>query len=192
MKKQSKQKELIEKIIKQSPGFKSNHDLFEEMMEESVKRLESFFKDTNDISSSEVYVKKIISSVIIDVIKNGETLREEKKKKIKELFDFNETSIKYDLNENGEILYNLELTVPEKPPEIDISEEKINTLKKTIKKMDEENPEKEIKRIFELRFLKAADYKKIAKNLKLQEKDVLKTLLEIFKQIDLSLEYQKN
>ena len=80
MENKTKNRELIENAVRQSPGFRANQDLFEEMVDESLKRLESFLENS-DQASSEVYIKKIVSTVIIEIMKNSAKIREEKSKK---------------------------------------------------------------------------------------------------------------
>ena len=67
---------------------------------------------------------------------------------------------------------------------IEIPEQKIEVLKEKINTLDKESPSKEYKRIFELRFLREMNYQEIAKKLELQEDETLKTLQDLFKEIN--------
>ena len=120
----SKNRELIENVVRQSPGYRANQDLFEEMVEESLKRLESFMENS-DQASSEIYVKKIVSTVIIDAIKNSARLREEKNKKAEEINNFRETQIKYETDADGNIIYDVEVEPSQEESEAKIPEQKI-------------------------------------------------------------------
>ncbi|HSA06942.1 MAG TPA: hypothetical protein P5556_07160 [Candidatus Gastranaerophilales bacterium] len=189
MKNNQENKKLIETIIRQSPGFRANKDLFDEIMEESVKKVDSFLEKSSSESVSEIYLKKIISSVIIDIIKKAEKIREEKNKQPQKepVVENQEVPIKYLTDEQGKIIYDVEIKQTVKTNEINISEEKINVLKAKIKKLDKEAPSKEYKRIFELRFLRQMNYKEISKKLELPENEILITLQELFKELNLIL-----
>ncbi len=186
MENKEKNKELIENLVKQSPGFKSNQDLLEEMVNESFKRLESFLEN-DDGSSSEVYIKKIVGSAVVDIIKNAAKIREEKTKQAEEINSFEEVQIDYKTDQKGEIIYEIEIQKPDEATQVEVSEEKIGEIKEKIKKLENEFPAKKYKKIFELRFLKEMNFRQIAKELDLEEKEALKALQVIYKEITPSL-----
>lgn len=186
MENKEKNRELIENMVKQSPGFKSNQDLLEEMINESFKRLESFLENSDD-STSEVYIKKIVSSAVVDTIKNKAKIREEKAKQAEEISSFEEVQINYKTNQKGEIVYEIELEKPDETAQLTLSEKKIGEIKEKLGKLENESPSKNYRKIFELRFLKEMSYKQIAKELESGEKETLKTLQDIYKEITPSL-----
>ena len=182
-----KNRQIIENIIKNSPIFRRNEDLLEEMITESLKRAGSFLENSADDAASEVYVKKIVNTVIVEILKNADEIRKEKNKKAEEANNFQEVSIKYETDENGKILYNVEMEIPEKSVYAEISQEKAENLKEKIKKLNTGNPLKKYKEIFELRFIKEKTFQEIAKEIGCSEKEILTVLQEIFKEVNLVL-----
>jgi|GEM_PF-4765259 len=182
-----KNRELVENLVRQSPGYRVNQDLFEEMVNESLKRLESFLENS-DQSSSEVYIKKIVSTVVMETIKNGQELRKEKEKQSEETNNFQEVQTAYKTDNLGNIVYDIEIEKPDTQAETDSSEEKIKALKDRIQKLNEESPSKEYKKIFEMRFVREMSYQEIAEKLELQENEVIKALQDLFKEIKQPLE----
>lgn len=187
MENKTKYKKIIENMVVQSPVFKANHDLLEEIVEESAKRLESFLENSTSQTSVEIYIKKIVNAVIIDTLKNSNKIRAEKTKKTEQINNFQEVDTAYKTDNQGKIIYNIEIEKPDKTAEIEISEKEIEIIKEKIKKLDDEKPSKEYKKIFEMRFFKQMNYQEISKNLELQENETLRRLQEIYKEINLSL-----
>jgi len=179
-----KNRELIENLVAKAPGVKKNQDLLNEMVEESLKRAGSFLENSSQ-GDSEVYIKKIVNSAVIDIIKNADKIRTEKDKKSQETNEFQEVELKYETDVQGKIVYSAE--VPEEECGIEFSDEQINLFKDRIKELDSKFPAKEYKRIFELRYLRGMDYQKTAKKLKISEEEVLKVLQDLFKEINLSI-----
>ena len=177
-------RELIEKLVAKAPGVKSNQDLIPEMIEESLKRAGSFLESSTE-GNSEIYVKKIVNAAVIDIIKSADKIRAEKDKKAQETKEFQEVSLKYETDKQGKIIYSAE--IPEEKCEAGLSDEQINAVKERIRNLDSEAPEREYKRIFELRYLRGMDYVKSAKKLDMREEEVLKTLRELFKEVNLAI-----
>ena len=73
------QRDLIEKIVKSSPKFSGNEDLFEDFCSETYKKSYLILESVKDINSLEAYIKKVVSSAIIDVLKShGRVVRSTK------------------------------------------------------------------------------------------------------------------
>lgn len=176
--------ELTEKIIQNSPGFKGNEDLLEEMVIETLKKASAFLESSLDESSLEVYLKKIAGNVIVAAVKNGSKLRQTKEKKNGTNGSFVEVPILYKTDEQGRINYELELPCPAEDSDTGIKPEKLDLIKEKIIKLDETNPDKNIKEIFEMRFVKGLNYKQTAKKLEVDEAEIKKSLLEILETVD--------
>ncbi len=180
-------RQIIENIIKNFPGFRKNEDLLEEMITESLKKAGSFLENSTADAASDIYVKKIVGTVIVEILKNADKIRAEKNKKEEEANNFQEIPIKYETDENGKILYNIEIEIPDKSAYAEISPEKTEALKEKINKLDNENPAKKYKKIFERRFLEEKSYLEISEELEIPNKEILAILHELFKEINLVL-----
>lgn len=177
---------LIKEIVLKAPGVKKNQDLLEEMIDESIKRANGFLEKTS-LTSSDPYLKKIVTTAVIDTIKNAAKIREAKNKDLQETNEFQEVEVKYVTDTQGQIIYELDIEIPKNEPKLEITKETTEFFKERIKKLDKQFPAQEYKRIFEMRFLREMDHKKTAEKLEMEEDKVLKTLNEIFKELNLAL-----
>ena len=62
---------LIEKLVKSSPKYKGNEDLLEDFCSETYQKSYLILQSVEDVNSLEAYLKKVISSAIMDVLKNN-------------------------------------------------------------------------------------------------------------------------
>ena len=70
---------LIEKLVKSSPKYKGNEDLLEDFCSETYQKSYLILQSVEDINSLEAYMKKVVSSAIMDVLKNnGRVVRSSK------------------------------------------------------------------------------------------------------------------
>jgi RNA polymerase sigma factor (sigma-70 family) len=183
MEKEQKNREIIENMVKNAPGFRGNEDLLVAMCEECLKKAASFLESMSDDNSQNIYIKKIVNSTVVDILKRAEKIREEKTRKSQEVTSFQEIAVKYRTDENGRIIGDTEMEIPESDEGSEISDEKIEGLKNKINKINKENPEKQYGKIFELRFVKETGYQEIAEKLGKPPEEVLKTIRDIFREI---------
>ena len=64
-------KSLIEKMVTSNKRFSGNEDLFEDFCAEASERCLFLLKKTDEISRIEKYLNKVISTAIINVLKNS-------------------------------------------------------------------------------------------------------------------------
>lgn len=183
MEKEQKHRELIENIVKNAPGFRGNEDLLDDMLEECLKKAASFLESTSNDGMQSVYVKKLVNSTVIDIIKQAEKYRAEKIRKQQEASSFKEVAVKYRTDKNGVIVNDVEFEIPESSDEETISDKQIEEIKKRINKTDKDNPEKLYGKIFEMRFIKELGYQEIAEKLEKPQDEVLKAIQDIFREI---------
>ena len=62
---------LIEKLVKSSPKYKGNEDLLEDFCFETYQKSYLILQSVEDVNSLEAYLKKVVSSAIMDVLKNN-------------------------------------------------------------------------------------------------------------------------
>lgn len=176
--------ELTRNILTKSPGFKGNEDLLDEMLNETLKKSASFLECSLEVSSLEIYIKKIASNVVVDILRNAKSIRAEKTKKSQASTDFEEVPIIYETDSEGKIIYKVSLPESEITQTAKLSEEKINTIKKKVIELDKKSSTKNYKQIFELKFAKNLNCREISQKLNIEENEAANILLEILKEID--------
>ena len=71
-----KQTELIERLVKANPKYSGNEDLLEDFCMETYQKSYFILQSIEDFNTLEVYLKKVVASAIIDVLKiNGRIIR---------------------------------------------------------------------------------------------------------------------
>lgn len=65
------QRVLIEKLVKANPKYSGNEDLLEDFCSETYQKSYLIFQSVEDVVSLESYLKKVVSSAIMDVLKNN-------------------------------------------------------------------------------------------------------------------------
>ncbi len=69
-----KQTELIERLVKANPKYSGNEDLLEDFCMETYQKSYFILQSIEDFNTLEVYLKKVVSSAIIDVLKINERI----------------------------------------------------------------------------------------------------------------------
>ncbi|OGI03378.1 MAG: hypothetical protein A2Y25_08615 [Candidatus Melainabacteria bacterium GWF2_37_15] len=184
MRDNQEQRELIEKLIKKSPGFKGNEDLFEEMVNETLKKSQSFLESSIEVPNPEVYIKKIAINAIVEIVKNAEKIRANKEKTIQVDEEFEEVTLDYETDNEGKIVNNFKIPEIKDIQSFGMDDEKINAIKQKVIELDKKNSSQNYKQIFELRFVREMKTPEIAKKLETKENEVSKSLMELYKEID--------
>lgn len=63
--------ELIKKLVKANPKFSGNEDLLDDFCSETYQKSYLILQSVHDAESLHAYMKKVVSSAIIDVLKNS-------------------------------------------------------------------------------------------------------------------------
>ncbi len=73
------QRSLIEKIVKANPKYSGNEDLLEDFCSETYQKSYLILQTIKNVNTLEAYLKKVVSSAIIDVLrKSGRLVRSSK------------------------------------------------------------------------------------------------------------------
>lgn len=183
-----KQKEYIYKFIKTNPRYLGNEDLLEDFCNEAYLKLNLFLSAVNNASNIEGYIRKVVNTSILNVLKNSGKIRRTKNGyeqvtsvpldlEVKESYSiknkacnqefYHQTNVSID-NSNQEVIDN----------KIDTSLE-LEKIVDFIIKLNEEDPTKKYLELFSLRFIKQAKQKEISKNLKISQSEVSKRLVKM-------------
>lgn len=169
---------LIENVVKRNPRFSGNEDLFDDFCSETCNRSYSLFVSINNVDNLEIYLNKVASSAIINVLKNSGRLKRIKSsyEQIKEV-PITVTSV-YNTDDNDDIL----LDIPDPSSnfeEVITQQEEIKLIRNIIYKIDSAEPEKKYFEIFKCRYLTCLKQSEIAVALGISQGEVSKRLSEL-------------
>ena len=174
--------ELIENIIKKHPRFRGNEDLFEDFCSETCNRAHSLFTSVNDIENLKLYLNKVASSAILNVLKNSGRLKRTKTS-YEKVHEVSITQTSYNTDEYGNISFDLPDLTLSFEEKIDDQEE-IKLIRNIIYKIDLEEPEKKFLEIFKCRYLSSLKQSQIASQLNISQGEVSKRLIELANKVN--------
>ena len=166
---------LIEKLVKANPKYNGNQDLLEDFCMETYQKSYLILQSVEDSDTLEKYLKKVVSSAIIDVLKNnGRIVRNtgsyQSIKEISSLFSKDDSSVG-------------------REEEIEISEptvnENINNSEEEIQELQEDKPRTYKNNIHDIS-IDLADIKDPRESIEEQiiRKDILENIIVLVKKID--------
>lgn len=173
--------DLIEKLIRSDKKYTSNEDLYEDFFNETYKRSFLILKTVKNEASLEAYLKKIVTTSIVVVLKDLGRVRRTKEgfvptqeKTIEEIVEipdnkYSDIKVSYDV-----------VDLKDNPPEeMVIKKEILQTVADAVHIAQNSNPSKQYMQLYELRYVKGLKQKQIAKELNLSQSEVSKRLLEL-------------
>ncbi len=182
-------RQIIEDIIRKNPRLSGNEDLFEDFCSETIKRSLSVFSSINDVNNLEVYLSKISSSAILEVLRSSGRLKRINKKyqKINEM-PISPTGV-YNINNDGELVYD----IPDDSANFEekiILQEDIQRIRDIIVQIDMREKAKKYRDIYFLRYIKGLKQAEISKELAISQGEVSKRLIDLVSKIKEA--YNKN
>lgn len=180
--------DLIKKIITSDKKYADNEDLFEDFFNEAYKRSFLIIKSVKNEASLEAYLKKIVTTSIINVLKDSGRVRRTqegfvpvKEKSLDEIISVPEShpESKY---ANVRISYDL-VDLSDGPEEVVIKKEIQQKLFDAVSIAHNLNPQKQYLQLYELRYVKGLKQKEIAKELNLSQGEVSKRLLDLMEEV---------
>ncbi len=175
-------RQIIEEIVRKNPRLAGNEDLFEDFCSETMKRSLNVLSSINDVNNLEVYLNKISSSAILEVLRSSGRLKRINKKYQK----INETPISptgaYKLDEQGELIYD----IPDDSANFEeriILQEDIQRIRDIIVQVDMCEKSKKYRDIYFLRYIKGLKQSEISKELAISQGEVSKRLIELINKI---------
>lgn len=176
--------DLIKKIITSDKKYVDNEDLFDDFFNETCKRSFLIIKSIKNENSLEAYLRKIVTTSIINVLKDSgrvqrvkETFVPVKEKSLEELMSvpenkFSNTSISYDI-----------VDLSDGPEEVIIKKEIQQKLYDAVVIANSSNLGKDYMHLYELRYVKDLKQKQIAEELNISQGEVSKRLLELMEKV---------
>lgn len=176
--------DLIKKIIKSDKKYIDNEDLFEDFFNETYKRSFLIMKTVKKEASLEAYLRKIVTTSIINVLKDSGRIRRTnegftavEEKSFDEIISISDN--KYS---NISINYDI-VDLSDGPEEVIVKKEILQKLVDAISIAHTSNPAKQYMQLYELRYIKGLKQKQIAKELNLSQGEVSKRLLELIEEV---------
>lgn len=181
--------DLIAKIIKSDRKFSNNEDLYEDFLNETCRRSIAVFDAIDNDVTLQAYLKKVVTTSIISVLKNSGRLRRSKTgyMSTKEVpieptvseHELNNTAQVYDTEKIDNYIYNVNyanVTIPPGPEEKAIRNDILSYISRTLERIDNENPEKSYMKIFIYRYQNGMTQSQIAHSLGISQSEVSKRL----------------
>jgi len=174
---------LIEKIIKTDKKYTNNEDLFDDFFNETYKRSFLIIKTVENENSLESYLRKIVTTSIVVVLKDSGRVRRApegfiptEEVSIEQIIEqknkYSDVNISYDI---------VDLT--DGPEEIVIKKETMQTVFDAVSIAHINNPAKQYIELYELRYVKGLKQSRIAELLNLSQSEVSKRLFELMEQV---------
>ena len=177
--------DLIGRIIKNDRKYPNNEDLYDDFFNEACRRSNSILSAIEDEATLESYLKRVISTSIINVLKDSGRLRRSKTGYM------STKEVVYESNKVEEVVTNYSkydinygnIKIPETPEEVAIQREVLDLVIQTVKKIDNQAPDKQYLEIYSMRYNKGMIQKEISAELGISQSEVSKRLYALLDKV---------
>ena len=175
---------LIKKIIVSDKKYIDNEDLFDDFLNETCKRSFLIMKTINNPSSLETYLRKIVTTSIVEVLKNSGRVRRTQEGFIKTQEQSLDQLVSEPENKYSNVKINYDIVdLRESPEETVIKKELLQKLYDAVLLAHNSNPLKQYMQLYNLRYIQSLKQKQIAQELNLSQSEVSKRLLELMEEV---------
>lgn len=183
--------DLISKIVKNDRKFSGNEDLYDDFVSEACQRSATIFQAIDNKSTLETYLRRVVTTSIISVLKNSGRLRRSHtgymttKEEVTEppildkKINYSTVNVSYD-----------NVVVPANPEEIAIKNEILEFVAETIKKIDAKQPDEKYLQIYKMRYNDSMTQKEIASEIGISQSEVSKRLYGLIAMVKKELDEQ--
>jgi RNA polymerase sigma factor (sigma-70 family) len=194
--------DLIAKIIKNDRKYPNNEDLYDDFFNETCRRSMAIFDAVDNQATLEAYLKKVVTTSIINVLKDSGRLRRSKTG----YMSTQEVPVSsvvpeepatqapvYDTDKIDYSAYNINysnINVPPSPEENAIRNEILDFVASTIDKIDKSEPDKKYMDIFVHRYQNGMTQKQISHELGISQSEVSKRLFGLIDKVKSVLDEQ--
>ena len=157
--------DLISKIIKNDRKFSNNEDLFDDFLNEACRRSASIISAIDNQSTLEAYLRKVVTTSIISVLKDSGRLRRSKTgymtttevpiESVMPVEDLTPAPTSEPVSLYDYTSFNPNygsVSIPLNPEDNAIHNEVVNFVADTLERINEEEPEQKFMDIFILRY----------------------------------------
>ena len=176
--------DLIEKIIKSDRKFANNQDLYDDFFNETCKRSFLIVKTVTSNETLEAYLKKIATTSILNVLKNEGRLRRSKSGYMSTQNVPLESVVESSIPDYSKIEVNYgPVVIQDTPEDYAVKKEILQLIVNTVYEIDEQEPDKQYLKLYDLRFEKGMTQKEIAEELSLSQSEVSKRLFKLMEKV---------
>lgn len=181
--------DLISKIIKNDRKYPNNEDLYEDFLNETCKRSVAILETVDSDATLETYLKRIVTTSIINVLKNSGRLRRTRAGYMSTKEVALDSTVKEEtLNYSDVVISYANVKIPDDPEEIVIQKELLTFVADTIKRIDSEEPDKNYLKMYILRYDKGMTQSEIADELGISQSEVSKRLFSLMEKVRIVIE----
>ena len=173
--------DLISRIIKNDRKYPNNEDLYDDFFNETCKRSVAILDAIDTESTWETYLRRVVTTSIINVLKDSGRLRRTRSgyMSTNEVTLDDSPSVDY----SDVVISYSDVKIPENPEEIVIQKEILTFVADTIKKIDEEEPDKNYLHIYTLRYDKGMTQKEISEEIGISQSEISKRLYKLMEKV---------
>ena len=176
---------LIEKCIKTNRKFQNNEDLYDDFFNETYKNALSLLTSVSSPSTLELYLKKVVTSAMINVLKDSGRLRRTsvgyKSTPTVSFNNVDEDSFNPAFAKTKVLFKAVDLE--ESPEDVFIKREVLKNITKILNKIEQEEPDKNYLALFKLRYEDGLTQNEIALKLGLSQSEVSKKLFKLMNKV---------
>lgn len=181
--------ELIKKIITSDKKYTDNEDLFDDFFNETYKRSFLIMKTVKNDASLEFYLRKIVTTSIINVLKDSGRVQRTSEGFIPAKETSLDEVIRTTYNKYSNININYDIVdLRDGPEEIVIKKDLLRNLVDTVAVASTTNPTKQYMELYQMRYVKGLKQKQIAQELNLSQGEVSKRLMELMEEVKKSFD----
>lgn len=179
---------LIEKLIKSNRKFINNEDLYDDFFNETCKRSLPIISTISSDATLEVYLKKVATSSILNVLKDSGRLRRTRDsfvstKEVSLDTRTPEPSNSYS-NTYADIKIQYEpIDFENGPEDIAVKNEALRIVIDSLHQINNAEPEKQYLEIYKRRYQDGMTQSEIAQELNLSQSEVSKRLFKLMKKV---------
>lgn len=179
--------DLISKIIKNDRKYPNNEDLYDDFFNETCKRSVAILDSIESETTLEPYLRRVVTTAIISVLKDSGRLRRTKSgyMSTKEVvMPTTEDNVDY----SSVVIDYASIKIPETPEEVVIQKEILQFVAKTIRQIDNNEPDKDYLHIYTLRYDKGMTQKEISEELGISQGEISKRLYTLMDKVKNTIE----
>lgn len=197
--------DLIARIIKSDRKYSNNEDLYDDFFNETCRRSMAIFDAVENEATLEAYLKKVVTTSIINVLKDSGRLRRSKTGYMtthEMPLDTVASSTEeittaqapvYEVEKLDYSLYNVnysDINIPNSPEENAIRNEILDFVAQTIERIDRSDPDKQYRDIFICRYQNGMTQKQISNEIGISQSEVSKRLFGLIDKVKSVLDEQ--
>ena len=174
---------IIEKVIRSNRKFVNNEDLYDDFFNETCKRSLPIISTVTSDATLEVYLRKVATSSILNVLKDSGRLRRTRESYVPtQEVPLNDTNSYSNVYANINIEYE-PIDFDNGPEDIAVKNEVLQIVIDSIHQINNAEPEKQYLDLYKLRYQEGMTQSEIAQELNLSQSEVSKRLFKLMKKV---------